>query len=141
MERTPISWEALGNICFQASLEQYLTQRLDFRSCLMRFRNPLAYSGWRKLLTKAIMLGNNQNLYQQGPINAIMGGSYLGEKEIERQAKRLRQVQNSLRPHGIELLFVIAPGKPYILPQFWAGSCRPRTAHYQLHICPHAAQE
>lgn len=142
-ERTPLSWESLWDTSYQPSLEQYLTQQLGFRPWLVRFRNQVAYSGWHELLTKNIVLGKDQNLYQQGPIDALLGRSYLGEEEIDRRATRLRRVQDSLRAHGTELLFVIAPGKPYILPQHLPDSSRrsqwPSATNYAM-VCQQFAK-
>lgn len=88
----------------------------------MRLRNQAAYSAWHELLTPGLVLGKDQNIYQQGPADAYLGRDFIGEAEIARRARRLRLVQDSLQAHGTQLLFLIAPGKTRLQPQYLADS-------------------
>lgn len=111
------SWSGLWNSTFQPQLEAYLNDRLGFRPWLVRLRNQVAYSAWHELLTPGLVPGPDQNIYQQGPANAYLGRDFVGEAELTRRARRLRDVQDTLQAHGTQLLFVLAPGKTRILPQ------------------------
>ena len=117
------SWAGLWNSDFQPELERYLTDRLGFRPWLVRWRNQLAYSTTGKILSGDVQMGKDQNIFQRGPIGVYMGRRYLGEAEIAFRAKRLRRVQDSLRAHGTQLLFLLAPGKARIVPQYLPDSC------------------
>lgn len=142
-ERVPFSWNTLWDNTFQPTLERYLNEKLGFRPWLVRLRNQLAYSGWHELLTKDIVLGKDQNLYQQGTINEALGRRYLGEEEIAFRARRLRRVQDSLQAHGTQLLFLLAPGKPHLVPQYLPDSCnygyQTRTTNYSM-VCQQFAK-
>ncbi|MGI4832551.1 MAG: alginate O-acetyltransferase AlgX-related protein [Janthinobacterium lividum] len=118
-----LSWAAVQDGQFQPALEAYLTDNLGFRPWMVRLRNQLAFSLLHKSLTEGVVLGKDDNLYQQNSINAYLGRSYLGEAEIAKRARHLRRVQDSLRAHGTQLLFVLAPSKARILPQYLPDSC------------------
>lgn len=143
LNKQPLSWATLWDNTFQPTLEHYLNEKLGFRPWLVRLRNQLAYSGWNELLTKDIVLGKDQNLYQQGTINEALGRRYLGEEEIGFRARRLRRVQDSLQAHGTQLLFLIAPGKPHLVPQYLPDSCRrryqPAATNYSM-VCQQFAK-
>lgn len=112
------TWDDLWHSRFQPALEAYLTERLGFKPWLVRIRNQMAYSLWHKTLTAGVILGKNDNLYQENSIQAYLGYSYQGEAELAKRAQQLRQVQDTLRAHGTQLLFVLAPGKPRIVPDY-----------------------
>lgn len=116
------SWRGLWENGYQTELEKYRTEQIGFRPWLVRVRNQLAYSLWRKSLTDGVVLGKDQNLYQQNSIWAYQGGGYLGEAELAKRAQQLRQVQDTLRAYGTQLLFVLAPGKARIVPQYLPDS-------------------
>ena len=120
--RAHFSWRGLWQNTYQPQLENYLNARLGFRPWLVRLRNQIAFSAWHKLLTPALVLGPDQNIYQQGPVDSYLGRDFIGEAEIARRARRLRLVQDSLQAHGTQLLFLIAPGKARIQPQYLADS-------------------
>ena len=112
------SWTKLWNTSYQSDVEAYFTEQLGFRPWFIRVRNQLAYSLFDKGLTDGVILGKDQNLYQHNSIWAYLGGAYQGEGELAKRAQQLRQVQDTLRAHGTQLLFVLAPGKPRIVPQY-----------------------
>lgn len=111
------SWMRLWNTHYQSDVDDYFTEQLGFRPWFIRVRNQLAYSLFNKSLTDGVTLGQDLTLYQHNSIWAYLGGGYQGEGELAKRAQQLRQVQDTLRAHGTQLLFVIAPGKARILPQ------------------------
>ncbi|WP_151086620.1 alginate O-acetyltransferase AlgX-related protein [Hymenobacter baengnokdamensis] len=118
-----LRFSTLWDNSFQLSVERYVNDHLGFRPWLVRLRNQLAYSGWHQVLASGIFVGKDQNLYQSGTVDAYLGRHYLGENEIAFRARRLRRVQDSLQAHGTQLLFLLAPVKPRILPQYLPDSC------------------
>ncbi|GAB3875154.1 hypothetical protein GCM10028824_29800 [Hymenobacter segetis] len=138
---TPVfSWGDLWDSTYQPTLENSLTEQLGFRPWLVRVRNQVAYSIWHKALADGVVLGKDLNLFQQNSIEAYLGRYYLGDEEIAKRAQQLRQVQDTLRAHGTELLFVIAPGKARVLPQYlpddyasqWRGTSNYTTVSQQF---------
>ncbi|HET9502633.1 MAG TPA: hypothetical protein VFO93_03780 [Hymenobacter sp.] len=116
--RPIFSWGGLLAGRYQADQEKYLTEQLGFRPWLVRVRNQLAFMLYHKPLADGIILGKDQNLFQYNSIIAYLGEGHPGEEPFEQRARQLRQVQDSLHAHGTELLFVLAPGKPRIVPHY-----------------------
>ena len=114
--RPVFSWRTLLDSRYQAAQESYFTEQLGFRPWLVRVRNQVSFTLFNKPLTDGIILGKDQNLFQYNSIIAYIGESHPSEDQFERRARQLRQVQDSLRAHGTQLLFVLAPGKPRIVP-------------------------
>ncbi|RZK15728.1 MAG: hypothetical protein EOO56_22235, partial [Hymenobacter sp.] len=111
------SWRELLAGTYQGKLEAYLSDRLGFRELAIRVRNQLAFSLFREIHATDVLLGQRDVLYQGGPKEAYVGHDYLGEGAIAEHAQRVRNVQDSLARHGIQLLYVLAPGKPGYQPE------------------------
>lgn len=120
------SWEGLQTNTFQPLLERKLETNIGFRPWFVRVRNQLIYWLFYETKVDGIFLGKDNVLFQQGPIDAYFGGKFLGDEEIGFRLKRLRRVQDSLRAHGTQLLFVIAPGKARILTDKLPDTCATR---------------
>lgn len=118
-----LSWNGLRDNSYQPQLERYLDDRLGFRPWLIRLRNQLQFSLWRRI-NPEIVLGKEQTLLQQGHVNAYLGRRAQGAAGYERQLRWLRRVQDSLQAHGTHLLVLLAPTKPRIYPEWLPDSCR-----------------
>ena len=123
------SWAALWNNAFQEQLERYLTDNLGFREWAIRGRNQLDYSLFGVLHAVDVIEGRRQVLFQRSPLGSYLGTDYLGAEGIAQHTQRVRDVQDSLARHGVQFLFVLAPGKPSFQPEdlpatvqaAWAG--------------------
>lgn len=114
--RPEFSWDGLWLNTYQPELAAYVEDRLGFRSWLLRLRNQLAYSVFGQSTAGTVVIGEDDMLYQPVSIEAYLGHDYAGAEMVHR-VRRLRVVQDSLRAHGTQLLFVLAPGKARILPR------------------------
>ena len=115
--RVPFSWTDLRTGTFQTQLEKYLDDRIGFREWTIRLRNQLAYSLFGVLHANDVLLGQRQVLFQPAHIDSYLGRDYLGPEQIAFHARRVRNVQDSLARHGVQLLYVLAPGKPRFQPE------------------------
>ncbi|WP_159437461.1 alginate O-acetyltransferase AlgX-related protein [Hymenobacter daecheongensis] len=124
-----LNWPALRNNTFQPRMEAYLQDRLGFRSWLLRLRNQLAYTAFHQTRVPVVVVGKDDVLFQPVTIDVFLGRDYAGE-EMNHLVRRLKIVQDSLRAHGTQLLLVVAPGKPRILPAMLPESydAQPRNA-------------
>lgn len=102
---------------YQPALEKHLEDRLGFREWAIRFRNQIAYSVFGSIHAIDVVLGQREVLYQGGPTEAYLGHDYIGSEEIVLHAQRVRDVQDSLARHGVQFLYVLAPGKPGFQPE------------------------
>ena len=115
--RPAFTWTDLRANTYQGRIEKYLDDRLGFREWAIRSRNQIAYTLFGVVHANDVILGQRNVLYQGGPVEAYLGHDYLGPEEIRIHAQRVRNVQDSLARHGVEFLYVIAPGKPRFQPE------------------------
>ncbi|QKG54066.1 alginate O-acetyltransferase AlgX-related protein [Hymenobacter sp. BRD67] len=111
------SFENLLSDTYQPQFETYLSDRLGFRELAIRLRNQLAYSLFNQVHASDVLLGQHEVLYQGGPTESYLGRDYLGIDALRQHAERVRDVQDSLARHGVQLLYVLAPGKPSYQPE------------------------
>jgi hypothetical protein len=111
------SWRRLWAATYQEELESYLTDRLGFREWAIRVRNQVDYSLFGVLHAVDIIRGQHGVLFQQSPLGSYLGQEYLGDEGIRHYTHRLRDVQDSLAYHGVQFLFVLAPGKAGFQPE------------------------
>lgn len=96
---------------YQPGLENYLQDRIGFRSSLVRLRNQLSFSLFGVARSSELVIGKDNVLYQPGPVNSYLGKDFLGEDEIRYRIRRMRIVQQELTKRGIPFLFIMAPNK------------------------------
>ncbi|RPD46173.1 hypothetical protein DNI29_14295 [Hymenobacter sediminis] len=101
----------------QPRLEQYLEDRLGFRTWLIRLRNQLSFSLFHVARSSDLLVGRDLVLFQPGPSKAYRGDDYLGEEEIQFQVQRMAIVQQELAKRHIPMLFVMAPNKARFQPE------------------------
>lgn len=111
------SWRKLLNNKFQGQLDSYLTDRLGFREFPIRLYNQLDYSLFGVIHAVDIVEGQHGVLFQRSPLGSYLGQDYRGVGEIAQHAQRTRDVQDSLARHGVQFLYVLAPGKAEFQPE------------------------
>ena len=84
---------------------------------MIQLRNQLAYSVFHIGRVNDVVVGEDEVLYQSPAINSFLGRDFVGEKEINRNVRHFRSLQDTLAAHGTLLVFVIAPGKAGIYPE------------------------
>ncbi|WP_303309512.1 hypothetical protein [Hymenobacter sp. BT730] len=102
---------------YQPQLEQYLEDRIGFRSGLIRLRNQLSFSLLRVARSSDLVIGRHDVLFQPGVVNSYLGKDYLGAREIRYRVRRMQVVQQELAKRGIPFLFVMAPNKARFQPE------------------------
>lgn len=111
------SWATLENNTFQDSLNGYLTDRLGLREIPIRLRNQLDYSLFGVIHAVDVMKGEHGVLFQISPLGSYQGRDFLGATDLRRHAQKARDVQDSLARHGVQFLYVLAPGKAGFEPE------------------------
>lgn len=124
--RAEFSWESLRDNTFQPALEKYLEDRIGFRPALIRLRNQLSFSLFRAVRSSDLLVGEHGVLFQPGqPVDSYRGLDLLAEAEVRFRAARLRAVQDELGQRGVQLVFVLAPGKARFAPEDLPARLRP----------------
>lgn len=102
---------------YQDSLMTYFEQNLDLHVPLIRLHNQIAYSAFGEINVAQVESGRDQILFESGYIQSYMGQAFVGENTVKETVNKLVFVQTELKKRNIDLLFVIAPTKPFYMPE------------------------
>jgi hypothetical protein len=103
---------------FQEKYNLYAQDYMGFRPWFIRLRNQLRYSVFGKICTDGIIVGKREVLYQKMYLDAYMGEDFVGNDTIKEKVRKLFFVQNELKKRGVDFIFLLAPGKVSIYPEF-----------------------
>ncbi|MCU0428760.1 MAG: hypothetical protein MUF42_02200 [Cytophagaceae bacterium] len=110
--------DSLYKGAYQNSIEKWCNENFGFRNTLVRFHNQLGFWLYKKSYTNNVTVGKEDYLFDISYINAYTGADYAGEEELRNRVSIAKKLQDSLRAHGIQLLFVLAPGKASFFPEY-----------------------
>ncbi|MBU1718768.1 MAG: hypothetical protein KKA07_06810, partial [Bacteroidetes bacterium] len=117
-EKPQFSWKAWISGSYQEQYTRYLEDHIGFRNLLVRIRNQISFSLYNKTLAQNVAIGKEGVLYQDFVIEAMLGQDFIGETALRTNAEKLKFIQDTLHKKNIELVFVIAPGKSSVLPEY-----------------------
>ena len=103
---------------FQEKFNPTFEQHIGFRNGLIRFRNQLEYSLFRKANAAGVVVGRNNYLYETDYIRSYTGRDYLGDYFWKQKFARLEQVADTLANLGVRLAVVLEPGKASVYPEY-----------------------
>jgi hypothetical protein len=132
--RPEFSWESLQSNEFQPALEKYIEERMGFRGFLIQLRNQLRFSVFRVSTNRYAIIGRDNMLYQDAPVNTYLGLDSVKRKEIRRRVRRVMLIQQALAKHNVKFLFVIAPNKARQIPEMLPSDLPPKAGptNYEL---------
>jgi len=101
-------------------LERYIADHLAFRQTLGLLHNRAIVVGFNKSPHPAIVLGKSGWLYHgmEGSMEDVLGKKSLSVETLELWAKKLQRRKHWLEQQGVQYLFVIAPDKQSIYPEY-----------------------
>jgi len=111
---------------FQREYELWRNENTGFHYSFIRLRNQLWYTLFKTNCMPDAVIGNSNQLYLKGYINAYMGTDYIGEDAISTMTYKLKTLQDTLEKHGVTLIVVMAPGKANIYPEGIPSAFGPR---------------
>lgn len=107
------TWKDLS---FQKAYEQYINDNVGMRPFIIRAYNQLYYSLFSIAKTRDVIIGRNNVLYERNYIEEYLGMNFKGRDGIEKEMKRAKYVQDTLKKIGIDFIIVFAPGKASFFP-------------------------
>jgi hypothetical protein len=97
---------------FQSAFEKYLEQHIGFHNTLVRLKNQIDYSLFKKPNAEGIVIGKNNFLFEYDYIREITGRAYVGYDFIDEKLRRLQYVQDHLKNNfNTDFVIVFIPGK------------------------------
>ena len=119
--RKELTYDNWANTGFQKSFERDLKDRIGFKELFVRVNNQIGYSLFSVVRAKNVVLGKDNMLYQDYYIDGYFGRDYVGYEKLNKNIRGLRKVQKILKSKGVEMVFVIVPGKASIYPENFPG--------------------
>ncbi len=96
---------------FQEAAEQAIEQRVGFRPLLIRIKNQIEFTLFRKANARGVVVGKKRYLYENDYLRAHQGGDYPGDWYWKEKFHRAGLVRDTLSRLGVNLAVIIEPSK------------------------------
>ena len=128
----------------QDSLMTWCTEHSGFRNTMIRLNNQLLYSAFGKVSAIGPVKGKDDFTFiEESYIISYTGETYIGDKAIQDNTRKLKLIQEMLHTKGITLLPVFTLGKasyyPELIPEKYYKNGR-ETNNYKEYLKAFEAQ-
>ena len=103
---------------YQKAYEAWHAENVGFRADYVRLHNQIEYSLFGKISAQAVVEGKDGYLYEENYMKTYAGLDFVGLPLIEKNAERLKLLQDSLEKKGITLIVCLAAGKASFYPEY-----------------------
>lgn len=103
---------------YQKEYEGYFNENFGFRNWFVRLNNQNTYSLFDQVHCSNVIVGKNNQLFQDFYIDAYSGKDFVGITEIQEKCFKLKKIQDTLSNKGIHLMVLIAPSKANFFPEY-----------------------
>lgn len=106
---------------FQKASDEWAVRHVGFRSYLIKTENQVNLSLFHTLSSQSgtpMVFGKNGYLFEKDAINTYRKTDRAPVATLEESVVRLRQLQDYLQQHGKLFLFVLAPNKAMVNPEY-----------------------
>ena len=131
-EKVQLNWESFYEGKYQDYLSAYAKHNGGFREPCIRVYNQCLYSFFKKTTNDNIVIGDNGELYLKMYLNEVTGKTFkdcYGSEDYFK-SKAQKDIENtlvlidSLKKHNTAFLFVEAPSKTWVYPEYMPQSYR-----------------
>jgi SGNH hydrolase-like domain, acetyltransferase AlgX len=102
---------------YQKLKEKYLEENVGLRAPLIKTNNQFLYSVFGVTNAWDIILGKNDQLFENKNIKAITGFDFMGEAMIDCKTEMLKLIQDTLTKQGKLFCVIHAPNKASFMPE------------------------
>ncbi|MFC2097291.1 hypothetical protein ACFLSI_03040 [Bacteroidota bacterium] len=110
---------------FQSGFDNSVNENIGFRGFLIRLKNQIDYSIYRKANASGVIVGKNKTLFEWDYIREYIGRDFIGKEAIDKKFSRTRYIQQELKKKGVDLIFIFEPGKASFQPEDIPDRYRP----------------
>jgi hypothetical protein len=103
---------------YQKETDDYNNDHWSLKEITVRLNNQFYYKAFRQIRVNGFVLGKEDYIFSESYIFSAFGDDFIGEEKIRSQMQKAKVVQDSLKRHGVDLLFVFAPGKGQYCTEF-----------------------
>jgi len=121
---------------FQEEYEKWFNQKFGFRNTAVRLHNQIGYSFFNNAKANGVIIGNDNYLYEYNYIKAVTGKDFIGETEIIKRTKELKDIQDLIESEGKSFFVVFAAGKASFFPEYIPdkyGNVNARKTNYKYY--------
>lgn len=121
---------------YQDSVGKYTISNFGFSTWLTRFHNQYVFELFHNSRSPSVVIGKQNEIYDYGHIQAYLGNDFLGEEQIEYKIHQVEEINKSLKKYNTEIVLVIAPSKPSIMPEYLPDKYKSSGAmnNYEVYI-------
>jgi hypothetical protein len=104
---------------YQQKITLYLNDKIGFRPTMIRAKNQIDFSLYRKGNADGITIGKEDWFYEYDYIREFIGADFVGEQIIDRKIRQIKFLQKHLKEtQNIDFVLVFEPGKASVYPEF-----------------------
>lgn len=135
-----LNWETYLDGSFQDYLTEHAKRNTGFREFFIRNYNQICYTCFDKVNNTNIIIGENDELYTQMYIDDMTGKRikdyYVtvdsAKAVIRENVKITQRLMDTLKQHGTDFLFVFAPSKTAVYPEYLPEPYRDQVSDFSL---------
>ncbi|MBO4328239.1 MAG: hypothetical protein J5831_02375 [Bacteroidales bacterium] len=139
-EKPRLTWAQWHSGAYQDQLEQYIRENFGFREFLIRVYNQFTYSGFHQINNDNIIEGADHELFLKMYLDDITGKRlfwfYHSVEEAKADAQKNMEATltliDQLHRHGTDFLFVFAPSKTAVYPEYMPKQYQDAVADFSL---------
>lgn len=140
LDTVPLRFSTYYDGTFQKYFTDYAKENTGFREFLIRNYNQLSYSVFNKITNDNVVCGNNKELYLKMYLEEVTGQRLLqfypdveaAKADAQRNVEATLRLIDTLQQHGTAFLFVFAPSKTAVYPEFMPASYQRQIAGFSL---------
>jgi SGNH hydrolase-like domain, acetyltransferase AlgX len=118
VEEPVFSFASLKSGAFQEQYTNYIDHNFGTRAFLIRLLNEIKFALFHQSDAPGVVVGKYNYLYLSSYTNNYLGLNFIGQNKIEENARKLKQIQDSLKKQNVDLIIVFAPGKASFYSEF-----------------------
>lgn len=113
-----LSLDAIKSGKYMVDFEKYYNDHFGFRELFIRMSNNIDIKLFNTSPNKNVIIGKNGFIYYSPTLNDYYKHATLTDTQISKIAKKLRKLQDDLHKTNIKFLFLVAPNKSTIYPEY-----------------------
>lgn len=117
-EKPKLTLAALKSGEYQEQFNKYIDHNFGARPYLIRLLNDLKFRLFHQSDAPGVVVGKYNYLYLTSYTNNYMGLNFIGQSKVDENVRKLKQIQDTLKNQGVDLIVIFAPGKASFYSEF-----------------------
>ncbi|MCX7728375.1 MAG: hypothetical protein N2203_02785 [Bacteroidia bacterium] len=96
---------------YQKQTDDYHNDHWAWKETMVRWNNQFYYNFFNEIRVNGFVAIKDNYVISKSYILSVYGDDFIGEEKIKEKCRKARVIQDSLKKKGIDLVFLIIPGK------------------------------